>query len=70
VLFLQLRVIDFPYLHTGDPSSTPYAPAALFVFAFASGFAEQLFFGALEKMTRRPSLRERQATVPEYSEPI
>jgi hypothetical protein len=51
-LFLQLRVIDFPYLHTGAADSTPFAPAALYVFAFASGFAEQMFFGTIERIAR------------------
>ena len=49
-LFLRLRVIDFPYLHTGAADSSPLAPAALYVFAFASGFAEQLFFGKLSRV--------------------
>jgi hypothetical protein len=54
-LFLQLRVIDFPYLHTGPSDSTPFAPTALYVFGFASGFIEQSFFSALEKLARKHS---------------
>jgi len=52
-LFLRLRVIDFPYLHTGPADTTPYAPAALYVFAFVSGFAEPMLFAALNKLVRR-----------------
>jgi hypothetical protein len=51
--FLQLRVIDFPYLHTGASDSTPSAPAALYVFGFASGFVEQIFFSALERLASK-----------------
>ncbi len=43
-LFLRLRVIDFPSLHTGPADSTPLAPAALYIFAFASGATERFFF--------------------------
>jgi hypothetical protein len=52
-LFLQLRVVDFPYLHIGAADSTPFAPAALYVFAFASGLAEQVVFGAIERTARK-----------------
>lgn len=58
-LFLRLRVIDFPYLHTGAPDSTPLAPAALYVFAFLSGFVEQTVFVQLERLAQRT--KERQA---------
>jgi|KBSMisStandDraft_5_1062788.scaffolds.fasta_scaffold14155_5 hypothetical protein len=59
--FLQLRVIDFPYLHTGPSDSTPFAPAALYVFGFASGFVEQSFFSALERLTNKHSDERTQA---------
>jgi len=59
--FLQLRVIDFPYLHTGPSDSTPFAPAALYVFGFASGFVEQSFFSALERLTNKRSDERTQA---------
>jgi hypothetical protein len=48
-VFLRLGVGDVD-LHTGAADSTPLAPAALYVFAFASGFAEQLFFGKLSRV--------------------
>jgi hypothetical protein len=54
-LFLRLRVIDFPDLHTGDPGLTPLASAALYIFAFLSGFAEPTVFSALERLARRSS---------------
>jgi hypothetical protein len=66
-LFLQLRVVDFPYLHTGPSDSTPFAPTALYVFAFASGFAEQSLFAALEKFGRKRAYAEEQNSAP--SEP-
>jgi hypothetical protein len=66
-LFLQLRVVDFPYLHTGPSDSTPFAPTALYVFAFASGFAEQSLFAALEKFGRKRAYAEEQKSEP--SEP-
>jgi len=53
-LFLRLRVIDFPYLHTGAPDETPLAPAALYIFAFLAGFAEHSIFTALERLARNP----------------
>jgi hypothetical protein len=56
-LFLRLRVIDFPYLHTGPADTTPYAPAALYVFAFVSGFAEPMLFAMLNKLVRRDMIR-------------
>jgi hypothetical protein len=52
-LFLQLRVIDFPSLHTGPSDSTPFAPAALYVLGFASGFMEQSVFSALERLASK-----------------
>ena len=52
-LFLRLRVIDFPYLHTGAPDLTPLSSAALYIFAFLSGFAEPTVFSALERLARR-----------------
>jgi hypothetical protein len=52
-LFLQLRVFDFPFLHTGPADSTPLAPVALYVFAFLSGSAERFFFRDSGKMLRR-----------------
>ena len=61
-LFIRLRVIDFPYLHTGAADATPFAPAALYVFAFASGFAETMFFRAAEKLVRKN--RKEQETPP------
>ena len=68
-LFLRLRVIDFPYLHTGPADSTPFAPAALYVFAFVSGLAEPVLFGALNKLVRRGMNRqEARPTVVEQQE--
>jgi hypothetical protein len=52
-LFLQLRVFDLPFLHTGPADSTPLAPAALYIFAFASGSVERFFFRGSGKTTRR-----------------
>jgi hypothetical protein len=52
-LFLQLRVFDFPFLHTGPADSTPLAPAALYIFAFLSGAMERFFFRSPGKTLRR-----------------
>lgn len=59
-MFLRLRVIDFPYLHTGPADTTPFAPAALYMFAFASGFAAPLLFGKLNKLVKPGSRPETQ----------
>jgi hypothetical protein len=68
-LFLRLRVIDFPYLHTGPADSTPYAPTALYVFAFVSGFAEPMLFAMLNKLVRRDtSRREAQPVAVEHAQ--
>lgn len=58
ILFLRLRVIDFPYLHTSTAASAPFAPAALYVFAFASGFAAEIIFSTAEEAVRRRSKRQ------------
>jgi hypothetical protein len=52
-LFLRLRVVDFPYLHTGPADTAPLAPAALYIFAFVSGASEKFFFRSPEKALRR-----------------
>jgi hypothetical protein len=44
VLFLRLRVIDFPSLHSGPADTTPLAPAALYIFAFVSGASVNFLF--------------------------
>lgn len=44
VLFLRLRVVDFPSLHSGPADSTPLAPAALYIFAFLSGASVNFLF--------------------------
>jgi hypothetical protein len=51
IMFLRLRFIDFPFLHTssGDVSSIP--PTALYVIGFASGFTDRIFFGAIGKVS-------------------
>jgi hypothetical protein len=36
-LFLRLRVVDFPWLHSGPADTTSLAPAAQYIFAFVSG---------------------------------
>ncbi len=43
LLFLRLRVVDFPSLHNGPVDATPLAPAALYIFAFVSGAASVKF---------------------------
>ncbi len=43
-LFLRLRIVDFPFLDLGTTESARLAPAASYVFGFASGMVAQLFF--------------------------
>jgi hypothetical protein len=48
-LFLRLRVVDFPSLHSGPADTTPLAPAALYIFGFLSGLSVNLLFNARGK---------------------
>jgi len=52
-LFLELRIIDFPFLHDKASQSLRLPLAALYIVAFVSGFSELLFFSALEKISLR-----------------
>jgi hypothetical protein len=52
-LFVQLRVIDFPFLHPDGAATTPVAPMALYVLGFATGCGEAILFRALEKVSTR-----------------
>jgi hypothetical protein len=54
-LFLQLRMIDFPFLHTESGS---LSPAALYFFGFASGLGVQALVGAFEKVKPKNSAVE------------
>jgi hypothetical protein len=44
VLFLRLRVVDFPSLHSGPAHTTPLAQAALYIFALVSGASARFLF--------------------------
>jgi hypothetical protein len=48
-LFLQLRIVDFPVLHVGAEDGAFLTSSAQYIVAFASGFAERLFFRSIEK---------------------
>ena len=48
-LFLQLRIVDFPVLHVGSEDGAFLTSSAQYIVAFASGFAERLFFRSVEK---------------------
>jgi hypothetical protein len=48
-LFLQLPLVDFPFLHADHTESGALSPAALYVFGFVSGLAVQALFGTFEK---------------------
>jgi hypothetical protein len=52
-LFLRLRVVDFPWLHSGPADTTPLAPAALYIFAFLSGLSVNFLFNARSKASPR-----------------
>jgi len=53
VLFLRLRVVDFPWLHSGPSDTTPLAPAALYIFAFLSGSSVNFLFSSRGKASPR-----------------
>ena len=53
VLFLRLRVVDFPLLHSGPADTTPLAPAALYIFAFVSGVSVKFLFSPRAKASPR-----------------
>jgi hypothetical protein len=53
VLFLRLRVVDFPALHSGPADTTPLAPAALYIFAFLSGASVNFLFSLRGKASPR-----------------
>jgi hypothetical protein len=48
-LFLQLRIVDFPVLHVGSEDGAFLTSSAQYIVAFASGFAERIFFRSVEK---------------------
>jgi hypothetical protein len=64
-LVLQLRIIDFPFLHLNLLERSPLSPAAFYVFGFASGLAHEGIFNLFER--GKPKIAERSAfAVPEY----
>jgi hypothetical protein len=48
-LFLQLRIVDFPILHVGAEDGVFLTSGAQYIVAFASGFAERIFFRSAER---------------------
>jgi hypothetical protein len=58
-LFLRLRIVDFPFLHGSTAESGTLAPAASYVFGFASGIAAQLFFRTTPKKRDKHSTVEK-----------
>ena len=58
-LFLRLRIVDFPFLHGGTTESGMLAPAASYVFGFASGIAVQLIFRATPRSQDKDSTLEK-----------
>src|ERR1700741_2451229 len=52
-LFLQLRIVDFPVLHVGVEDGTSLTSGAQYIVAFASGFAERIFFRSTERISSR-----------------
>jgi hypothetical protein len=56
-LVLQLRIIDFPLLHLDHSERSPLSPAALYVFGFASGLAEEGIFNLFAR--RKTKIAER-----------
>jgi hypothetical protein len=54
-LFLQLRIVDFPVLHAGAEDGAFLTSGAQYIVAFASGFAERIFFRSPEKVSSKRS---------------
>jgi hypothetical protein len=52
-LFLQLRIVDFPVLHVGVEDGTSLTSGAQYIVAFASGFAERIFFRSAERISSK-----------------
>jgi hypothetical protein len=52
-LFLQLRIVDFPVLHVGVEDGTSLTSGAQYIVAFASGFAERIFFRSTERISSK-----------------
>src|SRR4029077_9800511 len=52
-LFLQLRIVDFPAQHPGADDGAFLTSSAQYVVAFASGFAERIFFRYTERISSR-----------------
>jgi hypothetical protein len=50
-LFLQLRIVDFPVLHVGAEDGAFLTSSAQYIVAFASGFAERIFFRSAERIS-------------------
>jgi hypothetical protein len=64
-LVLQLRIIDFPFLHLNLSERSPLSPAAFYVFGFASGLAQEAIFNLFER--GKTKIADRSAfAVPEY----
>jgi hypothetical protein len=60
-LVLQLRIIDFPFLHLDRSERSPLSPAAFYVFGFASGLAEEAIFNLFDR--RKARIAERSASL-------
>jgi len=54
-LFLQLRIVDFPVLHVGVEDGNALTSGAQYIVAFASGFAERIFFRSTERISSKRS---------------
>jgi hypothetical protein len=54
-LFLQLRIVDFPVLHAGAEDGVFLTSGAQYIVAFASGFAERIFFRSTERAAPKRS---------------
>jgi hypothetical protein len=52
-LFLQLRIVDFPVLHVGVEDGNALTSGAQYIVAFASGFAERIFFRSTERISSK-----------------
>ncbi len=53
VLFLRLRVVDFPWLHSGPADANSLAPAAQYIFALVSGASVTFLFSPRSKASPR-----------------
>jgi hypothetical protein len=49
-LFLELRLVDFPFLHVNVTDTVIISPKALYIVGFLAGYSESIFFRAMDNV--------------------